>query len=228
MYSFLGRMQHWLPALLIAAVIAPLGTASLSTAVAPAAPAAPVASCAAVDVVVARGTWEPGALGWIVGGPAFSALHHKLPSTSLSSYPVNYPANLNQPKSVQQGNRDLVEHVTNQAHACPHQRFILVGYSQGANVVDNSLGISSDGALVGGPIVATIPASIEPRIAAVLLFGNPIHAHGKSITGTYYTRTKEYCAHRDLICTKGIDPFPHFSYGLLYVKDAAAFAASKL
>ena len=71
---------------------------------------------------------------------------------------------------------------------------MLVGYSQGANVVDNSIGVSSDGAVVGGPIVATIPAEPAPRIAAVLLFGNPIRAIGRQVTGPYQSRTKDYCA----------------------------------
>jgi hypothetical protein len=104
---------------------------------------------------------------------------------TLSSYPVNYPANLGEPASVQAGNTDLVNHVMSQAAACPGRRFILVGYSQGANVVDNSIGISSDGALVGGAIVATIPSSLTSRIVAILQFCNPIRAQGKSITGVF-------------------------------------------
>jgi hypothetical protein len=38
---------------------------------------------------------------------------------TLSSYPVNYPANLGEPASVQAGNTDLVNHVMSQAAACP-------------------------------------------------------------------------------------------------------------
>jgi cutinase len=225
MNSFLSRMRYQPATLLVASTIALLGAASLSTAVAPAASAA---TCADVDVVVARGTFEFPGLGVIVGDRVFSALHHRLPSTSLSSYGVKYPADLVEPRSVQQGNRDLVHHVETQAAACPHQRFILVGYSQGANVVDNSLGISSAGARVGGPIVDTVPASIEPRIAAVLLFGNPIRALGKSITGTYQNRTKDYCADGDPICEKGGHNWlAHLSYWR-NANDAAAFAASKL
>src|SRR5437016_6194100 len=99
------------------------------------APIAAGATCSAIDVVVARGTFEPGTLGTIVGDPVYSALQSALVGKSTSGYPVNYPAGLSEPGSVQQGNSDLVNHVTSQAAACPNQRFILVGYSQGANVV---------------------------------------------------------------------------------------------
>ncbi|MGW0824443.1 cutinase family protein [Streptomyces sp. NPDC002845] len=191
------------------------------------APTASAAPCTDIEVVAARGTFEPGTLGFIVGDPVFSALQNKLTGKTLSSYAVNYPANLSL-TSAAQGNRDLVNHVNSQASACPSQRFILVGYSQGANVVDNSIGISSAGAVVGSPIVATLPAAVEPRVAAVLLFGNPIRALGKSVTGTYESRTIDFCAEGDPVCESGGDDVgAHLGY-----RDdadaAATFAAGKV
>jgi cutinase len=125
------------------------------------------------------------------------------------------------------GNSDLVNHVTSQAAACPNQRFILVGYSQGANVVDNSIGISSEGALVGGAIVAAIPTSLTSRIAAILQFGNPIRAQGKSIAGTYQARTDDFCADQDPVCQNGgNNVLAHLSYGN-DVAAAASFAAGR-
>lgn len=140
--------------LLSAAAAVGFAVAGLTVAAAPVASAAP---CSDIDVPVARGTGEPGTLGLIVGDPVFSAVQNRLRPRSVSGYRVDYPADLGEPASVQRGNTDLVNHVRSQAAACPSQRFVLVGYSQGANVVDNSIGISSDGAIVGGPIVATIP-----------------------------------------------------------------------
>ncbi|MGW2571647.1 cutinase family protein [Streptomyces sp. NPDC001537] len=191
------------------------------------APAASAATCPDIDVVAARGTFEPGTLGAIVGDPVYSALQKKLTGKNLSSYKVNYPADLSL-TSAAQGNADLVNHVVSQAAACPNQRFVLVGYSQGANVVDNSIGISSDGAVVGSPIVATIPAALEPRVAAVLLFGNPIRALGKSVTGTYQSRTIDFCAKGDPICENGgTDVLAHLGY-TSDADAAAAFAATKI
>lgn len=120
-----------------------------------------------------------------------------------------------------------MNHVRGQATACPNQRFVLVGYSQGANVVDNSIGISS-GAVVGSPIVATIPAALEGRVAAVLLFGNPIRAIGKSVTGTYQSRTIDFCAKGDPICENGGgDVLAHLGY-TANAAAAADFAATKV
>lgn len=191
------------------------------------APAASAAACTEIDVVAARGTFEPGTLGAIVGDPVYSALQRKLTGKSLSSYKVDYPADLSL-TSAAQGNSDLVNHVRSQAASCPSQRFILVGYSQGANVVDNSVGISSAGAVVGSPIVATIPAALEPRVAALLLFGNPIRAIGKSVTGTYQSRTIDFCAEGDPICENGGDDvLAHLGY-TANAGAAADFAATKV
>ncbi|MDX3309919.1 cutinase family protein [Streptomyces sp. NPDC054884] len=185
------------------------------------------AACSDIDVVAARGTFEPGTLGLIVGDPVYSALQKKLTGKKLSSYRVNYPADLSL-TSAAQGNADLVNHVKAQAAACPAQRFVLVGYSQGANVVDNSLGISSAGAVVGSPIVATLPAAVEPKVAAVLLFGNPIRALGKSVTGVYQSRTVDFCADGDPICENGGDDvLAHLGY-TSDAGAAATFAASRI
>ncbi|MFD9430907.1 cutinase family protein [Streptomyces sp. NPDC060002] len=191
------------------------------------APAASAATCSDIDVVAARGTFEPGTLGLIVGDPVFSALQKKLTGKTLSSYAVNYPADLSL-TSAAQGNADLVNHVRTQSAACPNQRYILVGYSQGANVVDNSIGISSAGAVVGSPIVATLPTAVEPRVAAVLLFGNPIRALGKSVTGTYQSRTIDFCATGDPVCENGGDDvLAHLGY-TADAGAAATFAAGKV
>jgi cutinase len=208
-------------------VAALLGTAALAAAGLTVVTAAPAqAACADIDVVVARGTGEPGVLGIIVGDPVFFALTRAITDQTLSSYRVDYPADLS-PTSPLEGNLDAVEHVTQQAAACPSQRFILVGYSQGANVMDNSIGISSAGALVGGPIVATIPASVEPRVAAVLLFGNPIRDIGRSVTGTYAARTLDICAAGDPVCSDGINVLAHLSY-TADAGRAAQFAAARV
>ncbi|MGW2829735.1 cutinase family protein [Streptomyces sp. NPDC001286] len=206
------------------AALSLVGGAGLTTL---SAPTATAATCSDIDVVAARGTFEPGTLGAIVGDPVYSALQQKLTGRSLSSYKVNYPADLSL-TSAAQGNADLVNHVSGQAAACPNQRFILVGYSQGANVVDNSIGISSDGAVVGSPIVATLPAAVAPRVAAVLLFGNPIRALGKSVTGPYQSRTIDFCAKGDPICENGGgDVLAHLGY-TADAGAAADFAATKV
>jgi len=183
-------------------------------------------ACAEIDVVVARGTGEPGTLGVIVGDPVFAALRRALAGRTLSNHAVDYPASL-APGSASIGNRALVDHVADQAAGCPDQRFILVGYSQGANVVDNSIGVSSAGASVGGRIVAEIPAEIEPRVGAVLLFGNPIRAIGRSVTGVFQDRTLDICASGDPVCGGGRRAIAHLSYAR-DATTAATFAARRV
>ncbi|WP_245745711.1 cutinase family protein [Nocardia altamirensis] len=209
------------------------GVVGLTLATAGVASAMPVAAkpagaaCTDVDVVVARGTAEPGILGVIVGDPIYVALQRAMTGRTTSAYRVNYPADLNEPVSVQAGNRDLVDHVVAQANACPHQRFVIVGYSQGTNVVANSVGVSSDGALVGGPIAATLPEWVEPKVSALLMFGPPIRAAGRGITGPYAGRTWEFCAAGDPVCQAwGINPFAHLSY-IAHTPEAASFAADR-
>ncbi|CAM4075385.1 cutinase family protein [Kibdelosporangium persicum] len=199
----------------------------LAGGVAAAATPAAAAPCTDIDVVSARGTFEPGTLGIIVGDPVYSAIQRQVRGKSTTAHPVDYPANLDL-SSATKGNVALVDHVTSQARSCPNQRFVLVGYSQGANVVSNSIGVSSAGAPVGAPIAATIPAPIEPRVAAVVVFGPPIGSIGKHITGTYQSRTKEYCAQGDPVCERGgNDVGAHLSY-FRDADDAAAFVAGKV
>ncbi len=82
--------------------------------------------------------------------------------------------------------------------------------------------------MVGSPIVATLPAAVEPKVAAVLLFGNPIRAIGKSVTGTYQSRTIDFCAKGDPVCEAGgNDTLAHLGY-TANADAAAAFAAGKV
>ncbi|RBO94191.1 cutinase family protein [Nocardia puris] len=214
------------------ALAAALATAALNGTAVTASTAQAAPACSDIHVVAARGTNEMGGflsrykLGTVVGNPVYAAIDDKL-NVRTDAYRVEYPASLNQPASVQAGNRDLVDHVVDQAAACPDQKFVLVGYSQGANVVVNSLGISSEGAKVGGPIVATLPASVEPRIAAVLLFGNPIRELGKRVTGTYAERTFDVCNDNDPVCDpRGSNWNVHLQYKR-HAGDAANFVAAR-
>lgn len=207
--------------LLAASLLAVAGTAVVV------APAASAAACSDVEVVVARGTSEPGQLGIIVGDPVFDAIDDRLFGTSVTSHAVDYPASVS-PTSPSQGNRALVNHVTSQAQACPDQQFILVGYSQGANVVGNSLGVSSEGAAVGSPVVATIPEAVQPRVAAVLVFGYPLRKLGRGIGGEFAARTLDICANNDVVCDpRGASVLAHLSYRD-DADEAAEFAVDRV
>ncbi|MCP2288472.1 cutinase [Nocardia amikacinitolerans] len=180
-------------------------------------------ACASVDVVVARGTGEPGWLGSVVGDPLYHTLLQALPVDS-TAYPVNYPANLLVPSSVSDGTRDMTAHIMAQAAMCPDQRFVLVGYSQGAVVTHGVLGT---GIVTVLPGIYTLPYELESRIAAVLLFGDPVRLIGWNVPGLYAWRTANYCTGGDPVCGGGFDPGAHGNYGWA-MWLAANFAAVRV
>ncbi|KAG2523857.1 hypothetical protein JM18_005603 [Phytophthora kernoviae] len=74
---------------------------------------------------------------------------------------------------------------------CPDTVFVLGGYSQGASVIDISIGIQT---MLGSG--NTIPNSLSSRIMAIVTFGNPLKLFGqtiKSAISTYGSRAIEFC-----------------------------------
>jgi cutinase len=179
--------------------------------------------CAAVDVVVARGTQEPGYLGSVIGDPLYGTLLQALP-VSAGAYRVNYPADLLDPASLSVGTQDMTNHVIQQSVMCPDQRFILVGYSQGAAVVHGVLGT---GIVTTLPGIFVLPGDLQWKVAAVLLFGDPLRLAGWGVPGQFVGRTADYCAGGDPVCGSGIDPTAHSNYGWA-LWPAAWFAASQV
>jgi hypothetical protein len=53
----------------------------------------------------------------------------------------------------------VVEHLTSQPKACPNQKFVVTGYSQGASVVRKAM--------------PKIPESTQQNIIAIVTFGDP-------------------------------------------------------
>ncbi|WP_432512594.1 cutinase family protein [Kineococcus sp. SYSU DK001] len=163
--------------------------------VATAAPAA-AATCSDVEVVFARGTGEAPGLG-IVGGPFVRALTSQLSDRSVASHAVDYAANTSQ-TSAGPGASAMSAHVRSVAAQCPGTRFVLGGYSQGATVTDIALGIRT-GTTTGTPV----PAELAGRVAAVVVFGNPLGLSGRTIataSPTYGPRSKDYCNSSDTVC----------------------------
>jgi pimeloyl-ACP methyl ester carboxylesterase len=70
------------------------------------------------------------------------------------AYPAGMAAN-----SKTEGVAKTLSHVQAQAAACPNQKFVLVGYSQGADVMHNA--------------AAKLPEALHPRVIAVVMFGDP-------------------------------------------------------
>ena len=90
-------------------------------------PSAAAAPCPDVEVVFARGTFEPPGLGGI-GQSFVDAVRTKAAGKSVSVYPVNYPASTDFPTAVQ-GIRDAANRIEATAGACPDTKIVLGGFS---------------------------------------------------------------------------------------------------
>jgi cutinase len=187
--------------------------------------------CAGLQIIYARGTSEPAnPYGAILGNTLVADLQQDVPGTS--AYEVNYPATTTEPSSEEAGNTDLVSHITAQAAACPNEKFVLAGYSQGANVVADSVGVDTSAAVVGGPSVAQIPASLAPKVVALLQFGPPYNQIGESIPSPYSAVTDQFCTSGDLYCSTNPDPTNglhiHLTSYQAHLSSAAAYAANNM
>lgn len=203
--------------------------------IAPAATAAP--GCGDAELVMARGTdyARPVAPAWssvddpTVGRPLDAAVRAARPDLAWTLYNTSYPADTTGPRSRTIGAADLVAHVVVRAAECPGTRFVLAGYSQGAEVVSNALGMPSD----DFPAVAVLPPWLAPRIAAVLLFASPVHAYNTAVPEPYAGRSAQYCVAGDPVCNpRGtLPPDPdhgaHTRYGESVIA-AASFVATRL
>jgi len=149
--------------------------------------------CAAYEIIVARGTSEPGDLGMIIGDPLVARIKRDMPGEKVRGYPVQYPAART---GIDIGVADLVKRIEQQAKECPNEKFALSGYSQGGRLVT----LAS----------AKLSAELAQKVLAVVLYGA---GNGTAINGPLKDRTLANCAPGDPACPKSIPGGPgHVSY----------------
>ena len=201
-------------------------------------PTAAAEPCPDVQVIFARGTFEPAGVG--VTGQAFvDALTGKLAGKSVDVYPVNYPASLDFATAAD-GVIDASTKVRDVAASCPNTKMVLGGYSQGAAVV----AYSTEDAVPPGfnlpdGITGPMAPEVANHVAAVALFGKPssgflqmIYTGAPPITvGRLYTgKTTDLCIPEDNVCSPtGTDNGAHTLYaenGM--TAQAADFAARRV
>jgi hypothetical protein len=187
---------------------------------------APRNGCADVQVLGARGTTERPGFGVLLG-PLSDRITRDLPQT-VRATAVDYPASFNYTASVRQGVRDLTAKVASTSAGCPDTQFVLMGYSQGADVVGD--------AIAGGLDTG--------RIAAVLLFGDPTFTAGEAFNVTdgnrsgvfprgrdrlaaVADRTRSFCNRNDRFCQGGTSLAAHLDYAK-NIGDATAFTAGRV
>jgi hypothetical protein len=156
--------------------------------------------------------------GIIVGDPIFAATKRLIPE--VTGYAVNYPASF-APESKIKGATDAVSHINTQSKSCPNQKFVLVGYSQGADVMHET--------------AAKLDSSLYSRIVAVVMFGDPGNKGPDALSPLggkvpvfpedLKTKLKENCATGDPVCTNsGKTTSAHLTYNTgTYMSSSAAY-----
>jgi cutinase len=219
----------------------------------PPVPSAFAEPCPDVEVVFARGTYEPPGVG-AVGQAFVDSLRAQAGNRSVGVYGVDYAASGDFPpagdlqaaipflSTVMNGIYNARDHVVSMAANCPNTRMVIGGYSQGAALAGflTSASIPKE---VPGEYVAYVPKPMPPQIAdhvaAVTLFGKPsdqfLSSYGAPpirIGPLYAAKTIDLCAPGDDICSGVPNPqpgFAHLTYGTNgMTNDAAAFVVSHL
>ena len=210
-------------------------------------PAASAQPCPDIEVVFARGTYEPPG----VGGPGqtfVDALRTRAGQRSVEVYPVNYAASGNFgdriefARTVVNGIRDAAGHVEATARDCPNTKVVLGGYSQGAVVAAYTTAATIPDGIppeYKQDIPQPMPPAMSDHVASVVLLGTPsdefmrdIGAPAMVIGPRYKDKTIELCEPGDTICDgtpAGVPNFAHSAYLLNGMPGQAAdFTMSRL
>lgn len=226
----MNRNDRWLIAAAAAVSVTAGGVATAAHVAAEA--------CPDVQVVFARGTFEPAGVGGV--GQAFvDALRARTPGKSVDVYAVNYPASLDFATAAD-GVIDAKNKVMATTNTCPNTKVVLGGYSQGAAVAAYITEDSVPQGFVLPPgLSGPMPASVADRVAGVVLFGKPssgflqmIYTGAPPITvgPRYVGKTDDVCIPEDPVCSPtGGDRSAHGAYQARGLTDRAAdHVASRL
>jgi len=205
---------------------------------------APTSPCASVHVLAARASTEAPGAGVI--GSLVTQIQNTV-SATVSTSAVDYPALLfPYDFSTTVGDAAIAQELTAQVQQCPNQKIVLVGYSQGAQLVGDVLG-GGGGAAGLGPATPPVGSAISSHVVAVIQMGDPRHMPNKSFDrGTAIGATglfprgqnqsldafanliQSYCDIGDPFCAGGNNLNAHLDYTQKYNDDATAFVVGRL
>jgi len=233
---------------LAVSIIAGVGGAALQ-----AAPALAVASsnspCATVNIIVARASTEAQGDG-VIG--ALAEEIQKGVKATVSQQAVVYPAALTPYEpSVTAGDTAIKKQLEEEVSNCPGQKIVLLGYSQGAQIVGDVLGGGGGNAKVdgAGDGPATPPASsaATSKVIGVIQYGDPRRIPGQSfdvgsdkgaegifprlktqLLTPFAEDIQSYCDTGDPFCAKGDNLEAHLDYVEKYDKTADKFIIGRL
>ncbi|CAP62281.1 uncharacterized protein PODANS_5_12330 [Podospora anserina S mat+] len=150
-------------------------------------------------------------------------------------------------ESARQGTNAVATAVNNFHTRCPNTQFVLVGYSQGGQIMDNAVCGGPD---AGSNINTTTPpisASALNQVKAAIFMGSPRYVAGLSYNvGTCQaqgfaarargyvcgsnsaSKIQNYCDSVDPYCCTGNDQQAHQAYGTKYGQQALTFVRARL
>jgi Cutinase len=196
------------------------------------APQATPQACTAFAFLNARGTGERQGPEGVVLQPTFNAVAKVKAGGAV--HDVVYPATADFVNGPRQGAADILSFLAAQSKACPAEKFVLTGYSQGAMAV----------------AVATqqMDAATRGKIAAIAVFGDPFFQpnqpwdaatnaaspggiaraqNGLRAFPLFGNVIQDFCNANDSVCGSGSGIQGHLTYGNR-AQAAANFIASKL
>ncbi|KAK1999553.1 cutinase [Colletotrichum falcatum] len=207
------------------------------------------ATCATgVHVIVARGSNEAAGVGRI--GSVATGVVAAVPGSQIEA--LDYPATFdNYSTSVAAGTEAMKIALTRYNSQCPDSKVALLGYSQGAHVVGDTLcgntqDDKSDNVDIDFNVTTPVAASVvDQSVVAVILFGDPTHDTSASwnrgtsthdglfprenVTAceSYAPKIESYCDTGDIYCDLGNNTKVHGSYFVNYTKDAVDFVVAQ-
>jgi len=150
--------------------------------------------CYPFELVIARGTSEPGAFGAVVGDPVLARVQQVMGKDKVRGYSVQWDGNLLGGSSVT-GAADVANRINKKSKECPNMQFAVIGYSVGGAIVANGLG--------------RINKDAKSRVKAVVLYA-PFG--GAAAPNDFKGRTLKNCASGDSVCLNGSNLAAHTSY----------------
>ncbi|KAJ7496752.1 putative acetyl xylan esterase [Mycena latifolia] len=208
-----------------------------------------VAQCPGVHVFGARETTAPPGFG--TAASVVASITNSF--SGSTSEVINYPAcggqascgGVSYANSVIQGVAAVASQVNAFNTRCPNTVLVLVGYSQGGQIMDD--GYCGGGDTNEGLSSTTIPisAAAQKKIAAAIFMGDPRHIPGLSFNvGTcqasgfaprpagfqcpFASNIQSYCDAPDPFCCNGSDAAVHQGYATEYGAVALTFVKNKV
>ncbi|KAF2755232.1 cutinase [Pseudovirgaria hyperparasitica] len=190
----------------------------------------------AVYIISARGSTQ--AVGEGSLSQVSTLIKNSLPGSV--SVGLDYPATLdNYESSENTGVVNLKKAITAYATSCPSSKIVLLGYSQGGQVIGDALGGASFSS------EAPLSSTYTKNIVATVSFASPAHVAGKSYNSgtstrsgiykrsvtttldTYSARLLDICDSNDLFCDSGSSLSPHTGVVQKYAQAGATYAINK-